>query len=352
MPPAVWEVDLVALSIFLGCTAINMEEGGTIPATTLSSEVVAENPDSGDAPSYFEGSHMAHTSRAYETEESHEFLHETDLFGMFSLGEDEELSEEILKRTEIKPFAGFGSYRQRHGAGSEVAPAVMSAEAPAKLETALFRGSSVPTNVKLDEEQAWTQGASSCTVGIVPEGKHSRAAGRSHRRLRRQKSPQNVLSRDEAWERRSQMALMEELEQQEEERRARAVVRSVSDCGDRSWPRPSSRARARTRSLTDEDLNELRGCIDLGFGFNNEREDPELCNTLPALELCYAISRSYNSRSSPVSTLDGGNQLGGSLTNSPKHSWTISSPGDAPHQVKTRLRHWAQAVACTVRQSW
>eukprot|EP00246_Nothoceros_aenigmaticus_P000748 TRINITY_DN10978_c0_g1_i1.p1 TRINITY_DN10978_c0_g1~~TRINITY_DN10978_c0_g1_i1.p1 ORF type:complete len:324 (-),score=32.31 TRINITY_DN10978_c0_g1_i1:730-1701(-) len=313
--------------------------------TALSPETVDETPQ---VLSLADG---YYTVGAVETEDSEESLDEAELFGMCSLGEDEELSEEILKRTEMKPFAGFGSYRQRHGEGLKVAPAGLSAEAPAKLESALFRGSSVPTDFKLDEEHAWTPGTSSPAIGIVSEEKHSRAAGRGPRRLRGQKSLTNVLSRDEAWERRSQMAMMEELEQLEQDKKARSIGRSVSDCGDRSWPRPSSRARARTRSLTDEDLDELRGCIDLGFGFSNEREDPDLCNTLPALELCYAISRSYNSRSSPVSTLDGANQLGGSLTNSPKHSWTISSPGDAPHQVKTRLRHWAQAVACTVRQS-
>ncbi|MQI72125.1 DUF1685 domain-containing protein, partial [Escherichia coli] len=43
----------------------------------------------------------------------------------------------------------------------------------------------------------------------------------------------------------------------------------------------------RTKSLTDDDLEELKGCLDLGFGFNYE-EIPELRNTLPALELCYS----------------------------------------------------------------
>ena len=41
----------------------------------------------------------------------------------------------------------------------------------------------------------------------------------------------------------------------------------------------------RAKSLTDEDLDELKGCLDLGFGFSYD-EIPELCNTLPALELC------------------------------------------------------------------
>ncbi|CAM6036394.1 unnamed protein product [Sphagnum compactum] len=134
----------------------------------------------------------------------------------------------------------------------------------------------------------------------------------------------------------------------------------------------------KTRSLTDEDMDELRGCIDLGFGFSNEQEDMELCNTLPALELCYAITRQYNdvvtgrSSSSPISTSGRSSNSSSrsfdqtsssssssldrtssssSLQSSPMESWRISSPGDHPSQVKTRLRHWAQAVACTLRQS-
>lgn len=81
----------------------------------------------------------------------------------------------------------------------------------------------------------------------------------------------------------------------------------------------------RTKSLTDEDLDELKGCLDLGFGFSYD-EIPELCNTLPALELCYSMS---NSTCSP--------------------DWKISSPGDHPEDVKARLKYWAQAVACTVK---
>jgi hypothetical protein len=81
------------------------------------------------------------------------------------------------------------------------------------------------------------------------------------------------------------------------------VGRSVSDCGDRRtysssscWPTVVAAAlhmltSSRNMSLTDEDMEELRGCIDLGFGFSNDEKDTELCNTLPALELCYAITK-------------------------------------------------------------
>jgi hypothetical protein len=138
----------------------------------------------------------------------------------------------------------------------------------------------------------------------------------------------------------------------------RSVGRSVSDCGETTcWPALLQRTRSRTRSLTDEDMDELRGCIDLGFGFSNEQEDMELCNTLPALELCYAITRQYNdvvtgrSSSSPISTSGrSSNSISrsfdqtsssssssldrtsssSSLLSSPMESWRISSPGRNP----------------------
>ncbi|KAL7618116.1 hypothetical protein Lser_V15G02656 [Lactuca serriola] len=104
----------------------------------------------------------------------------------------------------------------------------------------------------------------------------------------------------------------------------------------------------RARSLTDEDLEELKGCLDLGFGFSYD-EIPELCNTLPALELCYSMSQKFldDQQKSPDST--------STVTDSSpppsggKANWKISSPGDDPEDVKARLKFWAQAVACTVR---
>ncbi|WOL17919.1 hypothetical protein Cni_G26712 [Canna indica] len=112
----------------------------------------------------------------------------------------------------------------------------------------------------------------------------------------------------------------------------------------------------RTKSLTDEDLEELKGCLDLGFGFSYE-EIPELCNTLPALELCYSMSQKFLDdqqqqqqhrsldRSSSEESLD----LCASPSSSPIANWKISSPGDDPDEVKARLKYWAQAVACTIR---
>ncbi|XP_058108801.1 uncharacterized protein LOC131251834 [Magnolia sinica] len=109
------------------------------------------------------------------------------------------------------------------------------------------------------------------------------------------------------------------------------------------------------RGLTDEDLNELKGSIDLGFGFNEE-DGQGLCDTLPALDLYFAVTRQLSDKkiryspSSPMSSTSGSSSTVGS-PKSPDESWKICNPGDNPQHVKTRLRHWAQAVACSVRQS-
>ncbi|KAI9119050.1 hypothetical protein K1719_009725 [Acacia pycnantha] len=61
----------------------------------------------------------------------------------------------------------------------------------------------------------------------------------------------------------------------------------------------------KTKSLTDEHLDELKGCLDLGFGFSCDKI-LELCNTLPALELCYSMSQKFmdEHQKSPESSLE------------------------------------------------
>ncbi|CAF2286921.1 unnamed protein product [Brassica napus] len=106
----------------------------------------------------------------------------------------------------------------------------------------------------------------------------------------------------------------------------------------------------RGKSLTDDDLEELKGCLDLGFGFSYE-EIPELCNTLPALELCYSMSQKFlddQQKSSDTCPAEEASPPPPSTTG-PVANWKISSPGDNPDDVKARLKYWAQAVACTVR---
>uniref|UniRef100_A0A0E0N6A0 Uncharacterized protein n=1 Tax=Oryza rufipogon TaxID=4529 RepID=A0A0E0N6A0_ORYRU len=78
----------------------------------------------------------------------------------------------------------------------------------------------------------------------------------------------------------------------------------------------------RTRSLTEEDLEELKGCLDLGFGFAYH-EIPELCGTLPALELCYSMTRRFlDEQRAP-------GQEPESPATPPLPNWRISGPGRA-----------------------
>ncbi|KAK8328943.1 hypothetical protein V6Z11_A11G285400 [Gossypium hirsutum] len=109
--------------------------------------------------------------------------------------------------------------------------------------------------------------------------------------------------------------------------------------------------------LTDEDLHELKGCIELGFGFNEE-EGQKLTSTLPALDLYFAVNRQLSpspvstphSRGSSLSLGDRSSSFGSPT--STESDWKIYSPGEDPQLVKTKLRHWAQAVACSVLQSF
>ncbi|KAJ8766657.1 hypothetical protein K2173_001177 [Erythroxylum novogranatense] len=101
----------------------------------------------------------------------------------------------------------------------------------------------------------------------------------------------------------------------------------------------------RVKSVTDEDLEELKACIELGFGFEPESPDldPKLSDTFPALGFYCAVNKQYSnslSRSSSAS----------SLSSDGSASCSIVDPGDAPEMVKTKLRQWAQVVACSVRQ--
>ncbi|XP_062207776.1 uncharacterized protein LOC133909383 [Phragmites australis] len=106
-------------------------------------------------------------------------------------------------------------------------------------------------------------------------------------------------------------------------------------------PSSSSGGVVRTRSLTEEDLEELKGCLDLGFGFAYS-EIPELCGTLPALELCYSMTRRFlDEQRAPGQEQE--------PAAPPLPNWRISGPGDDPEEVKARLKYWAQAVACTVK---
>ena len=73
-----------------------------------------------------------------------------------------------------------------------------------------------------------------------------------------------------------------------------------------------------TKSLSEDDLQELKACIELGFGFNSPEIDPKLTNTIPALEFYHAVNKQYDrslSRSSSSSSVasDGDSRSPGTI---------------------------------------
>ncbi|XP_008805286.2 uncharacterized protein LOC103718311 [Phoenix dactylifera] len=138
--------------------------------------------------------------------------------------------------------------------------------------------------------------------------------------------------------------------------------RSRDSARDEAWRRRKSLRHGRLRgapvgrSVMDEDLDELRGCIDLGFGFAFDSGDDgtttvaRLARTFPALDLYHAVHKQYH-----VSVVGSGSGSGpgsdSSIDGSPPDSpASIISPGASPERVKKRLRQWARVVACSVRQ--
>ncbi|KAM4088825.1 hypothetical protein ACB094_07G101600 [Castanea mollissima] len=103
----------------------------------------------------------------------------------------------------------------------------------------------------------------------------------------------------------------------------------------------------RNKSVSDDDLEELKACIELGFGFDSPEVDPKLSDTIPALEFYYAVNKQYSnslSRSSSSSSL-----VASDIEIETPNP--IIDQGEDAELVKARLRQWAQVVACAVRQS-
>ncbi|KAF3438955.1 hypothetical protein FNV43_RR17230 [Rhamnella rubrinervis] len=131
---------------------------------------------------------------------------------------------------------------------------------------------------------------------------------------------------------------------------------------DEAWLRRKSNSlKQRSKSVTEEDLDELKACIELGFGFDSPEVDQRLSDTLPALELYYAVNKNYSDSISKPTTSTTTTTIEASFsppasecdTPSPLGSpHTMFGPGDNnPQTMKTRLKQWAQVVACSVKQS-
>lgn len=83
---------------------------------------------------------------------------------------------------------------------------------------------------------------------------------------------------------------------------------------DEAWQRRKGkhgmRRNRRSKSVTDEDVEELKACIELGFGFDSPEMDQRLSDTFPAYGLYYAVNKYYNDavfskalpQSSPISS--------------------------------------------------
>lgn len=151
-----------------------------------------------------------------------------------------------------------------------------------------------------------------------------------------------------------------------------------------AWLRRKSQSKMRrTKSVTDDDLEELKACVELGFGFNSPEVDPRLCETFPALGFYHAVNKQYNRTlsnssaslcSSPVSEfvspssenspaaiighgmlpplvkLNGENCFDFDFIFLDVGKFRTGFSGENPQTVKARLKQWAQVVACSVRQ--
>ncbi|KAI5080218.1 hypothetical protein GOP47_0005697 [Adiantum capillus-veneris] len=105
---------------------------------------------------------------------------------------------------------------------------------------------------------------------------------------------------------------------------SKQLDRSASDCG---TPSKSVWGTHTQRLITDHDFEELQGFLDLGFQFD-ESSIPELCHTLPALEVYCAMAK---------------NSLEGSPFSKPQISSAIGSPSQFPtknnNNVETEQQH-------------
>ncbi|KAJ9564062.1 hypothetical protein OSB04_000028 [Centaurea solstitialis] len=109
------------------------------------------------------------------------------------------------------------------------------------------------------------------------------------------------------------------------------------------------RGRRRNKSVTDEDIDELKACIELGFGF--EESNDRLSRTLPALGLYYAVNKQYHDTISKSSSMSSSSVVSESDLVSPVDAGGVFGRGDDPQTMKMRLRQWAQVVGCSLRQS-
>ncbi|CAH8361890.1 unnamed protein product [Eruca vesicaria subsp. sativa] len=98
-----------------------------------------------------------------------------------------------------------------------------------------------------------------------------------------------------------------------------------------------------SKSVTNDDLEELKGFIELGFGFEPDSPDltQRLSDTLPALDLYCAVQRQYSNHLSRTSS--------SASERSSSSTTTIVNKGDDQKTMKQKLKQWAQVVGFSVR---
>ncbi|CAK9315248.1 unnamed protein product [Citrullus colocynthis] len=121
-----------------------------------------------------------------------------------------------------------------------------------------------------------------------------------------------------------------------------------------AWQRRKGRSKKeRKQSVTAEDLEELKACLELGFGFESPELDSRLSDTLPALGLYYAVNKNYSDSMSKSSNTTAFSSPDRDSLNSPSPLGSplaiLGSSGENPKAVKTKLRQWAQVVACSLK---
>ncbi|KAH7836087.1 hypothetical protein Vadar_032549 [Vaccinium darrowii] len=98
---------------------------------------------------------------------------------------------------------------------------------------------------------------------------------------------------------------------------------------DEAWSRRKGHHKLRRsqsslrRTVTDYDLDELKACFELGFGFDSPDIDPKLSETFPALEFYQKVNKQYSqslSRTTSSST---------AVPDSDKSSCSIESPSSS-----------------------
>ncbi|RZS14191.1 hypothetical protein BHM03_00045861 [Ensete ventricosum] len=177
----------------------------------------------------------------------------------------------------------------------------------------------------------------------------SAAMGGSKKRSLSKQLSMKETTREARWEkRRRQIVHRRHMMMEEGDDEEKVVEKEPGDVGER-------RLRGRGRSLTDEDLDELKGCIELGFGFSEEEGGHDLRHTLPALDLYFAVNRqisdpklrsSPSPASTPTSTSYPSTWCGPLSPRSPdeqtrsgsSEAWKIFNPGaDLQHHVNQSI---------------